>query len=192
MSSPSPPLRLLSSALPPGPEPVAGAETARAPARLDLDAIFRQRARMVASIAFKILGRSHEVEDIVQEVFLDACQDQDRIRNPQAIATWLGVCTVRRARRRLRVRKLRQLFSLDAMGPEPAIADNRLSPAQHALFREVYAKLDRLPVEERLAWTLRYLQEEDLETVATLCGCSLATVKRRIASAARKLQEAVG
>ncbi len=51
------------------------------------------------------------------------------------------------------------------------------------LLKRVYAILEELSVNERLAWTLRYVEREQLDDVARLCGCSLATAKRRIAAA---------
>ena len=43
--------------------------------------------------------------------------------------------------------------------------------------------LDRLPVEERVAFTLRYIEEMSLEEVAEASGVSLATVKRKLSRA---------
>jgi RNA polymerase sigma-70 factor (ECF subfamily) len=157
--------------------------------RIDLDALFRQHSRLVASIGFRILGRSDEIEDLVQDVFLDACQDLERIRNPEAVRAWLAVCTVRRARRRLMRRRLRRMIGLDQSADYEQVADPHASPARRALLARVYEVLDRLPVDQRLAWTLRHMEGEDLESVARLCGCSLATAKRRIAVAARFILE---
>ena len=60
-----------------------------------------------------------------------------------------------------------------------------MSPERRALLARVYQVLDKIAVEQRLAWTLRYVEGEKLERVAEQCGCSLATAKRRIASAQR-------
>lgn len=43
--------------------------------------------------------------------------------------------------------------------------------------------LESLPLEERLAWSLRHVEGHALEEVAAACDCSLATAKRRIAAA---------
>jgi RNA polymerase sigma-70 factor (ECF subfamily) len=40
-----------------------------------------------------------------------------------------------------------------------------------------------------VAWTLRHVEGESLEEVAVLCDCSLATAKRRIASAHEKIKQ---
>jgi RNA polymerase sigma-70 factor (ECF subfamily) len=145
---------------------------------------------MVAAIGFRILGRTNEIEDLVQDVFMDACRDQDRIRNPAAVKGWLAVCTIRRARRRLRNRRFKRMLGFDQGVDYEQVVDPAASPAKRALLRRVYDVLDRLPVDQRLAWTLRHMEGEDLESVARLCGCSLATAKRRIAAAGRFINEA--
>ena len=53
---------------------------------------------------------------------------------------------------------------------------------------EVYRALDAISAPERVAWTLRHVEGESLEEVALLCDCSLATAKRRIASAHEKIK----
>jgi RNA polymerase sigma-70 factor (ECF subfamily) len=56
----------------------------------------------------------------------------------------------------------------------------------------VYRALDRLGTAERLAWTLRHVEGERLDAVAQLCGCSLATAKRRIAAANAHVRKLTG
>jgi len=43
--------------------------------------------------------------------------------------------------------------------------------------------LDKMPVELRIAWVLRYVQTETVESIAEFCGWSLSTAKRRIQEA---------
>lgn len=57
------------------------------------------------------------------------------------------------------------------------------------LLRAVYRVLDEMPVEERLAFTLHTMQGETMEVVARLCECSLATAKRRVSRAQRRIEE---
>jgi RNA polymerase sigma-70 factor (ECF subfamily) len=51
------------------------------------------------------------------------------------------------------------------------------------VFKTVEVALGTVPADARIAWALRYLEQEPLEDVARICGCSLATAKRRIAVA---------
>jgi RNA polymerase sigma-70 factor (ECF subfamily) len=130
------------------------------------------------------------VDDTVQEVFLAAVRGLSAVRDPNAVKGWLARIAVRSARRRLRKRRLRSFFGLDEMNGSDAVTDRGASPEQKALLARVYVVLDTMPSNERIAWSLRYVEGEPLESVATLSGCSLATAKRRIAAAARTIEEA--
>jgi len=180
MNPPRPALELVGP-LPTGSE--ARTET------LDADSVFRQYASYVAAVAQRLLGRDSEVDDTVQEVFLIAVRGLATVRDPGAIKGWLARIAVRVARRRLRARRLRCFLGLEATLAQDLPIDAFASPEQRALLASLYRALDELPANQRIAWTLRYVEQERLEDVAALCGCSLATAKRRIAAAARWLQE---
>ena len=49
-----------------------------------------------------------------------------------------------------------------------------------------YAILDTMPADERIAFSLRFIDGMELTEAATACGCSLATIKRRLAKAEKK------
>jgi RNA polymerase sigma-70 factor, ECF subfamily len=150
---------------------------------LDIDELFRELAPYVAAVGLRLLGRRDEVDDLVQDVFLDAHRAREKLRVRHEAKRWLTVVAVRRARRRLRVRRLRGWLQLDEHDPRADPIAPGATPEDAAFAAQMYAVLDRLPVEQRLAWTLRHVQGEELKTVAELVGCSLATVKRRIAAA---------
>lgn len=177
MKAESPRLRLV-AAPPPSEEPPA-----RELAPADLDGAFRAHARYVGYIALRILGRPDEVEDLVQDVFLDAHQRIASLRDPGALKGFLATLTVRKAVRHLKRRKVRRFFGFDEAFDYTQLADSGASPHERALVAEVYRVLDELPAEQRSAWVLRHVEGEKVERVAELCGCSLATVKRRIAAA---------
>jgi RNA polymerase sigma-70 factor, ECF subfamily len=153
---------------------------------LDIDELFRELAPYVAAVGLRLLGRRDEADDLVQDVFLAAYRARKKLCVRHEAKRWLTVVAVRAARRRLRFRYLRGWLRLDDQAPELLVTAGA-SPEDQAFLAQVYAVLDRLPVDERLAWTLRYVQGEKLAVVAELMGCSLATAKRRIASA----QEAI-
>lgn len=149
--------------------------------------LFRRYSSHVARIGFRLLGREDEVDDLVQDVFLVAFKHREQLRDPWAIKGWLSTITVRTARRRLRLRRMRSFVGLDA--PQAlSLSQPGTSPEEDALLRRIYGLLDQVSVEQRLAWTLRYVEGERLEQVANRCGCSLATAKRRIAATHNFLQ----
>ncbi len=161
----------------------------RASKAVDIDVVFREQARFVAWVALRILGRDEEVDDVVQEVFLSAMGGLKSLREPNAVRAWLKTVTVRMARRRLYKRRLKMMFRLDEQADAAQLASADASPEDRAALRNVYAVLDRIPVEQRLAWTLRHVEGESLPDVAALIGCSLATAKRRIAAAQERLDK---
>lgn len=182
---PEPPrhLRLLRDE--PAAEPASGeAVVGERPAPpVDLASAFRAYGRYVAYIGTRILGRKEDVDDLVQDVFLDAIRGIDQLREPGAAKAWLATLTVRKAQRVLRRRRMRRFFGIDEGADYAEVVDPRASAAERAMIADLYRMLDALPTDERLAWTLRHLENEPLERVAELCGCSLATAKRRIAAA---------
>ena len=142
---------------------------------------FRRFAPYVARIGYRLLGRDEEVDDLVQDVFMAAHRSLGELSTEGAVRAWLMTVAVRTARKRLRRRALLQFLHLDAV-PEPAV---NTANAELAL---VQAALDRLPIAERIAWVLHHVEGETLERVAEVCGCSLATVKRRIRAASTTLE----
>src|SRR5688500_790329 len=157
---------------------------------LDLDALFRRYAPYVAAVAHRLLGRDDDVDDTVQEVFLAAVRGGSQVRDPAAVKGWLARVTVRSARQRLRKRSLLRLVGLDEPAVYDRVVDMSASAEERAVLARVYRVLDGMPASQRIAWALRHVEGEPLEGVASLCGCSLATAKRRITAAARVIEEA--
>jgi RNA polymerase sigma-70 factor, ECF subfamily len=148
----------------------------------DLSDVFRQYSGYVAAVALRLIGRDDEVDDVVQEVFLAATRSLRNLREPAAIKGWLATVTVRIVRRRLRARRVRAWF-----GASTELDYSRIVVAANQdkamMISRAYQILDRLPVNEKIAWMLRHAEGEPLEAIASICGCSLATAKRRIAAA---------
>jgi RNA polymerase sigma-70 factor, ECF subfamily len=167
------------------------AESDAPPAQaLDLDGLFRRYAPYVAAIAHRLLGRDEDVDDTIQEVFVAAVRGVHAVRDPAAIRGWLARVTVRVARQRLRKRRVRVFLGLDEPVVYDAVVDHSASAEQRALLARVYRVLDGIPANQRIAWSLRHIEGEPLESVASMAGCSLATAKRRISAAAQKIEEA--
>jgi RNA polymerase sigma-70 factor (ECF subfamily) len=185
VSSVPPPLRLVE----PNAVPGEGPEPDMATTAYTLDSAFRTYSAYVAAIGLRLLGRSEEIDDLVQDVFVRASRGLGALREPAALKGWLATITVRVAQRRLRGRAVWRVLRLDTeydyrMAPTPGC-----SPEQRAMLAETFRLLDTIPARERLAWSLRHLEGESLERIAELTRASLATVKRRIAAAGARLAE---
>lgn len=149
----------------------------------DFDTLFRRYSPYVASIGLRLLGRDDEIDDLVQDVFLEAHRGLKSVREAGAIKGWLARICVRRAVRRLRRRRLRAFLSLDTLGHDPELVASGASPEARAEVSQLYAKLERLPALERVVWVLRHLEGDSLDEIAVLCACSKSTVQRRLRAA---------
>jgi RNA polymerase sigma-70 factor (ECF subfamily) len=147
------------------------------------ETLYRRHAEFAFNLAVRIQGSSVDVEDIVHDAFLKAHERLADLRDSSAFRPWLGSIVVRLVRTRLRRRKLLGALGLTA----PAAFD--ADPEARALLAQVYALLQTLSADDRIAWTLRYVERHRLETVAVMMDCSLATAKRRIARTQRFLSE---
>lgn len=149
------------------------------------EAIFRRHAPGLLKLAIKLLGDRSEAEDVVQETFVLALESLPKLRDGGALGGWLKQITLSRAHRRFRRRRLLRWLGFQDTpndgAPEQVASVERLEP--RAELSWLYRCLEDLPSDERIAWTLRHLEELDLSTVAELSGCSLATTKRRLARA---------
>jgi RNA polymerase sigma-70 factor (ECF subfamily) len=181
-------LRLVPPAKAPEPAPPESAPTPIPLGDTSLESLYEQYARYVGAIASRLLGRAAEVEDVVQEVFEIAFRGLKRRETVHEVRGWLAKVTVRRCLRQLRLRRLWAIVDLAADPSYDRLAEPGAGPEERHLVSEVYRTLDTLPARDRVAWTLRYVEGESLEDVAVLCDCSLATAKRRIASAHEKIK----
>ncbi len=157
-----------------------------------LDALYARYAPYVAAIATRILGRQAEVEDVVQEVFSLAVGGLRRREDHREIKSWLATVTVRRAVQQLRLRAFWSVFDLADEPSYDMLADPDSDSRERELIGDVYRALDRVPSRQRVPWVLRHVEGQSLEHVAELCGCSLATVKRRISAAHDRIQKQLG
>lgn len=153
--------------------------------------LYRRHAEFAFNLAVRIQGSAVDVEDVVHDAFLKARERLEDLRDSAAFRPWLGSIVVRLVRTRLRRRKL--LAALGLTAPEPVEIDTVASadadPEARALLAQVYALLQTLSADDRIAWTLRYVERHQLETVSVMLDCSLATAKRRIARAQRFLTD---
>ena len=158
---------------------------------LDFDRVFRAYAAYVAAIGLKIMGRDDDLDDLVQEVFIEAHRGLRRLRDPSALKGWLARITVRRTIRKLRRARVLTLFGLDVPSDYAESADASATPDERAQVALAYRALERLPAVERAVWVLRHVEGESLDAIAQMCACSKSTVQRRLRLAQKTLEQRI-
>lgn len=186
MGSTRSPLRLVRST---DAEPSREADPAVDPS--DVDAVFRRFAPYVARIGARLLGRADEVDDLVQDVFVDALRGLRSLREAGAVRAWLATVAVRHARRRLRRRALWSALGLDRGADVEQLVDETASVEARAQVIAIYRALDGVSADARIAWILSVVEGRALEEVAALGGYSRATAHRRIQTAQAAVEAAL-
>lgn len=147
-------------------------------------ALYERHARYVAGVVFRVLGNDGDVDDVVQETFLDAREILRTLEDPRALRGWLVTIAVRRVHRLLRKRRRRAALFFGFVAFAPKHSD----PRDGQKVSDLYEALDSLPAELRVPWTLARIEQLTLPEVAAACEVSLATVKRHIAAAETRIQ----
>ena len=155
------------------------------------DALYRRHGRDVYRVATLLLGRSAEVDDVVQDAFVKAFGSLSTLRDRSAFGGWVVRIAAHMARSRLRRRGLMRRLGLDR-GEEDQSFEDLAAPA---LGVEERAELTRIgevmrscSADVRVAWTLRRVEGWPLAEIAEAVGASLATVKRRVDAGDEKLR----
>jgi RNA polymerase sigma-70 factor (ECF subfamily) len=169
-----------------GPSDAALVVAARAGEAWASEALFHRYVRTANRLAFRLMGRDVDVDDLVQDSLAQALTSLGRLQEPAAFGPWLAAIVARTAHKTIRHRQLLRRLGLwsreEPIDPETMVA--RDAPADVALeLRRVYGALHRLPADLRVPLVLHRIEGYSLEEVATMVGVSLATVKRRLAQA---------
>lgn len=162
-----------------------------------LEMLYRRHVQLVAGTALRLLRNRADAEDVTQETFLLAFEKLAQLAEPAAFRGWLVRIAVSRVHRRFRTRKLRGLIFpwRDAEGEDISLegeARDDATAEQRAELALLDLALAALPLELRTAWLLRHVMGCAVEETAEACGCSLATVKRRISAADEQIRRHTG
>lgn len=149
-------------------------------------ALFQRHRGLVRRVLVRVLGVDSDLPDLVQDVFVIALEDLDRLDDATSLPAWLTSIAVFRARDLIRKRSRRRLLSLllpvRRVAPVP-------SPEVSESLRATYRVLERMPVNERIPFTLRVIDGMELTEVAAACQVSLATIKRHLLRSRRRFVE---
>ncbi|WJH36450.1 RNA polymerase sigma factor SigW [Paenibacillus aurantius] len=140
-------------------------------------------------LAYRMLGQSHEAEDIVQETFLRVYTNLDRYDVNQKFSTWIYRIATNLCIDRLRKRKPN--YSLDAEMPEgegadwySLLASDQPSPESEVMLSEtqehIRRAIDSLPDKYKSVVILRYLQDLSLQEIGDVLDMPVTTVKTRV------------
>jgi RNA polymerase sigma-70 factor, ECF subfamily len=141
-------------------------------------------APMVHRMLKRAFGPEHEVDDLVQEVFLTLFKRVHTLREPQAVKAFVISIAAHTIRYELRRRTALRWLRFGDLPDAPAAGSDL--DAREAVAR-LYRILERQGSQDRTVFVLRYLEGLELIEVSQALGVSLATTKRRAARAWRRV-----
>ncbi len=141
----------------------------------------------VFAIALSRLGAFDDAEDIAQQVFIEAFQRLDRLRDPVRLGAWLRSITVHRCIDLLRRRtQCLTLEDAEHMASCDVPADDHL--CRKELRQQVMAAIAKLPRKQRETVTLFYINGYSIRDIAAMQEAPVGSIKRRLHDARGKLK----
>lgn len=151
--------------------------------------LFRRHRSDVARLVYRMMGPSADMEDIVQEVFLQVHRSIGEFRGQAKFSTWLHRVTVNvvlMARRAARSRPV-----LTGETPTEYEPDAGLAPDEDAMRKrriEAFRRLlDRLPEKKRTVFELHELEGKSPAEISEIVDAPVLTVRTRLFYARREL-----
>jgi RNA polymerase sigma-70 factor (ECF subfamily) len=156
------------------------------------DALFRRYQLPLYTYAFELLHEQQASLDVVQETFINASRHIGSLREDGKFGSWMfGIAHQKCIQRwRKQNREETALAEFAAAQPGTGIGEDALD----LLIREeddaeFLRCIETLPLPQRSALLLHFLEGFSLEEIATATGVPLGTVKSRLFHAKRALRE---
>jgi RNA polymerase sigma-70 factor (ECF subfamily) len=147
--------------------------------------LFQLTRAAVHHTLFRILGSNQDMEDVLQETYLEVFRSIPRYAARSSLVTWCCAIAAHVALASLRSRR-RPTVELSADLPANHPDAERTTLAREAAQR-LYAALDRIDPTHRIAFALAVIDERPLQEVADLTDASLSAVKTRVWRARKEL-----
>ena len=157
---------------------------------MDWDELFEAHADDLIRICWRILGCRADVEDCLQETFIQAfqCSNRETVRNWPGLLRRIAVMTSLSV---LRQRKMRKLSNLSPDSSEPPSGGE--SPDERAIRRELENRLRQevgsLPEQEAAVFCLRYFDALSVTETANTLEISTGAVAAASHRARKRLEQ---
>ena len=167
----------------------------------DFDEVVRVYRPRILRFLLSSLTDRDAAESLTQECFLKAWSARHQFRGDSSLSTWLTRIAVNLMRDHLRSRSLRfwqktRGSSLDVMDISDWVPDGRGTPESLAVARDrvaaVWEAVKSLSAQQRTVFVLRFVEELELDEIATTIGMNLSTVKSHLYRALAIIRERMG
>jgi RNA polymerase sigma-70 factor (ECF subfamily) len=152
--------------------------------------LYRQHARRLFGLVFRMLGSAEDAEDLLQEVFLQAHRKLAGFRGESSLGTWLYRLTMNQCLDHLRGRQAKMSRSTESIDAEDAIEPAGHTPAvPTAVSRlDLERAIATLPAGCKAAFLLHDVEGFEHREIARILGVSEGTSKSQVHKARMKLR----
>ena len=149
----------------------------------DFDAVVEKYGDFVYNVAFRMMGKVEDAEDVAQDAFISAYRAFDRFRGESRVTTWLYRITVNAAL--MKLRKEKRARTLTQTGVEDVdIADWGDTPETSAVSSELGERLQegiaQLQPDLRAAVVLRDVEGLSNAEASEAIGITISSLKSRL------------
>jgi RNA polymerase sigma-70 factor (ECF subfamily) len=154
--------------------------------------LFLEQRANVHRALFRILGSNRDIEDLLQDAFIEILRALPSFRGDSTLARWCQTIAVRIAYLAISRRRPPAVELGLVEDTLPSDADLRRHVQLREVTRRLYAALDRIEAKQRVAFALSAIDGKSLAEVAELTGSSMFAVKTRVWRARRELMRRAG
>jgi len=131
---------------------------------------------MAYACAYAVLGDFHLAEDASQQAFITAWQKIHQLREADAFPGWFRKVVLTECSRMTRGKAVRMTSLADSERIPSLSEDQQTKLERDELRKSVFAAIETLPVNERIAVTLFYLDEQTHADISAFLDVPMTTV----------------
>jgi len=146
------------------------------------------------AIVYNILGKSDEIDDVLQNICLRVITNIKHLRKPSSFRPWLAVLAKNEALSNRQKQNSKESLPqlLQAQGNSHKSEENPLEQmVQNEQYRKVLAAIAALPEKYREVMLLKYSKDMTYNNIAEILDIPITTVQIRLVRARRMIYEKI-
>lgn len=151
--------------------------------------LFVAQRKSVHHALFRILGNNRDLEDLLQDAFLEIFRALPSFRGDSTLSRWCQTIATRVAYLSISRRRPQAVDLALVEEFLPSDTDTRRQVMLRETTRRLYAALDRIEAKQRVAFALAVIDGRSLADVAELTESTVIAVKTRVWRARKDLMK---
>lgn len=165
----------------------------------NFDRIVSENEGRIFNTIYSLVGNHEDALDLTQETFISAYRSIGKFRHESSISTWLYRIAVNLCKKNNMKKYSQNLVFVSSLddpdsGRQISLQASVDESVSNILETDeqssrLWVQIHALPKKYRTVIVLKYLQELSYEEIADIVGCSMGTVKSRLARGKERLRQ---